>query len=209
MTDIQFDTIEKLLQTKDHIELTHSEKEWVSKLVDEDEYTSMREFYVKVKDNRNIEVDPSPNIKKRLDKAFFVYRKPSGLFLHRTPLYQSVAAAMLFFFVGFGINYFRESPVQVTHNTTEVIKYIDRPVKQIEYIKVYEKQAPLVQEVKVKESETIYKSEETNPDFSTEISDYMSTSEIAMINFDQVLNETNGISIGSDTLIQKMLKDIQ
>lgn len=209
MTGFQFDTIEKLLQAKDYRQLDRSEKELVLKFVREEEYDAMRALYINVNIKVQPEaVTPTADIKKRLDKALLVHKKPSNLFLHHTPLYQSVVASIIFFFVGFGINYFKDNPVRVIQNTTEVIKYVDRPVKQIEYVKVYEKQPALVQEADMKDTDDILNNEGTIHGFSSDISDYMETNQIATINISQMLTETNGISIGSDTLLQKMLTNI-
>lgn len=208
MTDNQFDTIEKLCRTKDYRQLTISEKELVQSLTTEDEYNAMRSFYSTVKQKGVDTLEPNPDIKKRLNKTFLLRKKSVGVFLYRIPLYQSAAVALLFFFVGLAISYFRQTPSEIVYNTTEVIRYVDRPVKQIEYVTVYKMKTLAAKQSDKTDVEMIPANEENVNEKPFDFSDYSDATQISMVDIDHVLSETDGVSIGSDTLLRKMLNEI-
>lgn len=208
MTDNQFDTIEKLCRTKDYRQLTISEKELVQSLTTEDEYNAMRSFYSTVKQKGVDTLEPNPDIKKRLNKTFLLRKKSVGVFLYRIPLYQSAAVALLFFFVGLAIRYFRQTPSEIVYNTTEVIRYVDKPVKQIEYVTVYKMKTLAAKQSDKTDVEMIPANEENVNEKPFDFSDYSDATQISMVDIDHVLSETDGVSIGSDTLLRKMLNEI-
>lgn len=208
MTDNQFDTIEKLCRTKDYRQLTISEKELVQSLTTEDEYNAMRSFYSTVKQKGVDTLEPNPDIKKRLNKTFLLRKKSVGVFLYRIPLYHSAAVALLFFFVGFAISYFRQTPSEIVYNTTEVIRYVDRPVKQIEYVTVYKMKTLAAKQSDKTDVGMIPANEENVNEKPFDFSDYSDATQISMVDIDHVLSETDGVSIGSDTLLRKMLNEI-
>lgn len=208
MTDNQFDTIEKLCRTKDYRQLTISEKELVQSLTTEDEYNAMRSFYSTVKQKAVDTLEPNPDIKKRLNKTFLLRKKSVGVFLYRIPLYQSAAVALLFFFVGLAISYFRQTPSEIVYNTTEVIRYVDKPVKQIEYVTVYKMKTLAAKQSDKTDVEMIPANEENVNEKPFDFSDYSDATQISMVDINHVLSETDGVSIGSDTLLRKMLNEI-
>ena len=63
-----------------------------------------------IKDAREEEIEPSASVKNRLDDAFRSKRKKTRL---QMPMYQSVAAAVLFLLAGVGIGRFFEKPQPV------------------------------------------------------------------------------------------------
>lgn len=202
-----FDRLEKLLQTKRFKELTVDEKRWVKSQLSEDEYSSMNEMYLSLRSATQMdEIEPSENTKNRLDKALMA-KHSKGVFQLRMPVYQTVAATIIFFFIGYAVHVFQPIQTKIVHTTSQVIKYVDRPVKEIQYVNI----AVQKEEIKTENREGI--PEKIQPiDINSELpelnSEYIRQQEIAMTNIERVLNESNGISMGSDTVLQKMLVTI-
>ena len=127
LSTINYDRLEELLRTKRFEELTADEKQWVAGLLSEEEYASMAALYTSMNEKQNMEMSPRPEIKTRLDKALAAKVGRPGLFQLKIPVYQSVAAALIFFLVGFGINFTRPVETKIVRNTVHVIKYISKP----------------------------------------------------------------------------------
>jgi hypothetical protein len=206
-----FEQLEKLLCSKQFEELNPSEKQWILNLISQEEYYRLRTLYQLTNHSTTkLEIEPQPATKARLDKALAAQRQPAKIYRVKIPVYQSVAAAILFFFVGLEINWSRPVQTKIVHNTTKVIKYVDRPVKQILYVNV-----PVKNE---KKNNSPLQNVSTTP--ATEVSDekdiiipesnpeVLRQQEIAMTNINHVLNEKNGSSMSGDTVLQKMMVTI-
>jgi hypothetical protein len=135
------------------------------------------------------EIIPSNALKNKLDKALEAKRRRNSVFARQIPFYQSVAAAVLFFLLGLGSTLLRpEAPPKIVHTTTEVVKYVekpvvtevvkyvDRPVTEIRYIKEPLAQQPANHDTFIIQNAALYNS-----------------------------NENVGISLHDDTVLQKML----
>ncbi len=191
MNDNQFDKIDKLLISKSFDQLSASEKEMVLQTMTKEEYMSMHQLYEQINESQPDEIEPSLNVKSKLDKVFLQHHRKERFFMLKTPLYQSAAVAVVFFLLGFGLNYFKQTPERIIYQPKEIVRYVDRPVKQIEYVKVIEKQ--YIQST----DNSIKKSDEETIQQRTQ-------NEIAENN-----NYLNGDSIGesmeNDTLLKQML----
>ncbi len=204
----QFDIVDKLLQTKDFKQLTLSEKEYVLNMITGNEYDNMRAFYTKVKEQKITTANPSFKIKERLDIALLANQKKTNLLLRSIPLYKSVAAALIFLFIGLSINILIEKPTVVAIKTKEIIKYIDRPYKQIEYINVPDQKMQSTQEENGRDSVAIAENREQGPDIYNEENSRTSTNKYATLDLAQNKYETKGESLSNDTLLQKILGNI-
>ena len=138
------------------------------------------------------EITPNDALKDKLDKALAAKRRKKSFFALRIPLYQSVAAAAILFVLGLGSSFLRPAaPSKIVHTTTEVVKYVDkpvvtevvkyvdRPVVEIRYVKV-----PVVQQPAARDS---------------------CIAQNVMLDNS---NENLGISLREDTVLQKMLVTI-
>jgi len=210
MIDKDFEKIEHLLQTKGFEELTAAEKELVLAQISETDYLDMREINIHVKATCHEEITPPLSLKGKLDKAL-VDRKPTPIYLRtKLPLYQVAAVALLFLVVGLMINYTKETPIKFVTNTIREVKYINRPVKQVQYIIIPAKDAQKLQPIEeakpqVSANDNQRNYQETATETNQEI---LRQQEIAITNIQRTLNEKNGISVGEDSLLQKMLVTI-
>jgi len=210
MIDKDFEKIERLLQTKEFLELTPAEKELVLAQISETDYSDMMELHIRARATRNEEIAPPLSLKEKLDKAL-ARRRPTPIDLRtRLPLYQVAAVALLFLVVGMAINYSSETPLRVVTNTIREVKYINRPVKQVQYIVISAKDAQKLQpieqtkpQVSTNDNQTSYS--EITPETNPEI---LRKQEIVTNNIQRALNEKNGVSVGEDSLLQKMLVTI-
>ena len=137
------------------------------------------------------EITPSDSLKNKLDKALKNKRRKKSAVVLQIPFYQSVAAAIVFFVLGFGAGFLRPAaPPQIVHTTTEVVKYVDRPateivkyvdrpVIEIRYVKKTVTQQPTIHDTFIAQDAERYNS-----------------------------NENLGISLRDDTVLQKMLATI-
>ena len=207
MNDKHFEKIEHLLQTKGFLELTPAEKELVLAQISETDYSAMRELFLHTRATRHEEIAPPLSLKEKLDKALAARRLAPIYLRTRLPLYQVAAVALLFLVVGLSINYTRETPIKVVTNTIREVKYINRPIKQVQYIVIPANYAQKIQpveeakpQVSTNDNQTSYPeiTDETNPEI-------LRQQGIASTNIERILNEKNGISVGQDSLLQKML----
>jgi hypothetical protein len=140
--------------------------------------------------------------------AKFCTKTRTRPFQLRMPVYQSAAAAVIFFLAGLGVSHLFERTPEVIHDTleAEVVKYVDRPIKEIQYIEEPRKEAPLKasQSLSMPLPEPV---EEywTAPESNSEV---IRQQEIVLENINLALNETNGMSLGDDTVMQKMMVTI-
>jgi len=130
------------------------------------------------------EITPDDSLKEKLDDALVAKRRKKTVFLLQISWYQSVAAAVIFFLLGLGSSFLRPaaSP-QIVHSTTEVIKYVDRPVIT-EIVKYVDR--PVTEIRYIKES----------------VAQQPAIHNTGMA---QNSNENLGISLHDDTILQKML----
>lgn len=212
MTDVNqtdLDRLERLHRTKTFSTLTLEEKQFVLKHVTEAEYIVMFEVYKTIHKYRSEDITPSESVKDKLNAAWQARpRRNRPLQLHM-PMYYSAAAAVLFFLLGLGVSHLLNKIPDVIHDTleVEVVKYVDRPIKEIQYIEVPPKEAPL----KASQSPSIPLPEPveeywTAPESNSED---IRQQEIVLANINLALNETNGMSLGDDTLLQKMMVSIR
>jgi len=124
------------------------------------------------------EITPDISVKNRLDKAWEEKHRKHSIFTTQIPFYQATAAAVVFLLIGCSISFLRPAHIETVYKTIETIQYVDRPVKEIEYVEI-----PIIRYVTKQERRQ---------------------DEIAMHNLNHILNEEQGISIADDTLIQKM-----
>lgn len=210
MNDINFEKIEYLLQIKEFEELTQAEKEMVLVQISETDYSAMRELYKHVKATHQENIVPPHSLKEDLDKALAA-RRPNPIYVRtQLPLYQVAAVALLFLVVGLSINYTRETPIRVVTNTIREVKYINRPVKQIKYIVIPAKYAQKPQpSEKAKPQTSTNNNQISYPEITDETNpEILRKQEIVLNNIQQALNEKNGVSVGEDSLLQKMLVTI-
>ena len=208
ISNTDFDKLEKLLRTKRFDELSVEEKHWVESVLSEEEYASMSALYTSFNDQKpSVDIEPNPEIKDRLDKVLAAKVRYSGVFRLKMPVYQSVAAALILFVVGFGINLSHPVDKQIIHDTVQVIKYINKPetTKKIAVESNLTKKR-VKRVIAIPEEEHIVTDQLDNtvsiPESNPEL---MRQQEIAMTNINRVLNEKNGTSMGGDTLLQKMM----
>jgi hypothetical protein len=208
LSNTNFDRLEKLLCTKRFDELSIAEKQWVESLLSEEEYASMSVLYTSLNNEKqSIGIEPQADTKVKLNKALAAKVKHPGIFQLKMPVYQSVAAALIFFLVSFGINQSRTVETKIVHNTVQVIKYISKPeatknlAAESKNTKKRAKRVitiPEQDQVLSTQSDIVVSIPESNPEFARQ-------QEIAMTNIKRVMNEKNGSSMGADTVLQKML----
>jgi len=203
-----FEQLEKLLQNKQFEELNSTEKQWVLKFLLQEEYNQMSALYTSINAlTFSNNLNPQNETKTRLNKVLAAKTQKRNLFQIKIPFYQSVAAAVIFFLIGFGLNESRPVKNNVVDEASQVIKYVDRPVKQIEYIYVKEKK----RNVKLPQSHPVVSKEEEllvdNKEFKSN-PEIVRQQKIARNNIHQVLNEQNGSNLKNDSLLQKMLATI-
>lgn len=205
MTDknnTDFDLFERLCLTKTFDELSQEERQLVLGMVTEAEYKVLCEVYQTMHEQRPDEIDPPSTLKNKLDKAWEAKRHRNGIFQLHMPVYQSAAAALIFFLAGLGLNLIREKPAKVIYNTAEVIKYVDRPVKQIRYVTLpAEKEQHQSSQPQTKPIGKNIVTPETNPESIRQQA-------IASAEIEKSPNSSNGVSIENDTVLKKMMVTI-
>jgi hypothetical protein len=203
------DKLKILLRTKPYDELTNEEIRWLKDMISEEEYINMSAIYASSKNGKDsIEIEPRPATKNTLNKAFAAKFHRPGIFQLKMPVYQSVAAAIVFFLVGFGSHFSNPTEPKVIHDTVQVIKYINRPesTKKLAEVTVKHSKKRIKQLISVPEAEPVFTTQseglipvpESNPELVRQ-------QEIAMVNTNRALNERNGSSMGGDTVLQRMM----
>ena len=126
------------------------------------------------------EIIPGRAVKNKLDRALAIKRHKNSVLSTRVPLYQAAAVAVIFFVFGFSSSFLRPvaSP-EIVHTTTEVVKYVDRPVTEICYVEV-----PVMQQLAIRDTGITQNITHTGT------------------------NESLGVSLQDDTILQKMLVTI-
>jgi hypothetical protein len=207
MNDKDFEKIEQLLQTTEFQELTPAEKELVLAQISETDYLAMRELYMHAKGTHPKEILPSPYLKSKLDKALAVRKTRPAIVNLQLPLYQVAAVAMLCFIIGLAIPTTHETPAKIVTNTVREVKYINRPIEKVRYVvipaKYTQKLHPTQQpEPEASAIENIVPVQEITIETNPET---LRQHEIAMTNIQHALNEKSGVSMGGDTVLQKMM----
>jgi len=213
LSTTDFDKLEKLLQTKSFSELTVAEREWVTTLVSEEEYASMSMLYNALSiPKQTIDIEPQQDTKLRLNKALNARFHRPGLFQLKMPVYQSVAAAVLFFLVGFGVNFQQPSDPKVIHDTVQVIKYVTRteqPKIMANEATPKQTKKKIKRVISIPEPESALTAQAENAVITPESNpELIRQQEIAMTNINHVLNENNGSSMGGDSVLKRMLVTI-
>jgi len=207
LSNNNFDRLEKLLRAKRFDELNTVEKQWVNSLLSEEEYVSMSVLYTSLNDQKQgIYIEPQADTKVKLNKALAAKVKRPGVFQLKMPMYQSVAAVLIFFLVGYGVHVFQPEQTRIINTTSQVIKYVERPVKLIQYVKVL---VYIKEKKKEKENNIIRVNDKiVKPEMPEFNSEFIRQQEIFTTNFTKVFDENNGVSMSNDSLLQKMLVTI-
>jgi len=152
-----------------------------------------KELHQIMQKRRSEEIEPSAAVKDRLDQALKSRIKKVGF---QIPWYQSMAAAAIFLLAGVGIGQLFERPQTVVQRLVQVVKFVDRPIKEIQYIKIPSSPTPIL----TSKAECVAKD-------SVSVTTAYSSGENDLAVLD--INRTqSGISIGDDTILQKMMVTI-
>lgn len=205
---MDFEQLEQLLRTKRFDELSDTESASIKNEISEEDYISMSMLYANLDDlTQQAELAPTLNIKHKLDIALRSNHIRPVFLQRRMPIYQSVAVAILVFCIGLFANFF--SPEQlIVQRTVHVVKYVPKVVIKEVRVPVL----PIAQQESTKVN-SIKNIEET-PNISTvesignENLFFAKQQEIALNIVQRVLDENSGTSMGSDTLLQKMMVTI-
>jgi hypothetical protein len=203
-----FEKLELLLRTKNFDGLNMYEKELLLKSLTEEEYNAMHDLYILAPSHAVDEIEPSSDLKSRLDNALKAQTRHTPLLRLPIPLYQTAAAAAILFFIGLSINLSTIIPTRVVGDSIRTVQYIDRPVKQIQYVMVpgKPKQKVLRQTEHLPAQAHATRDEDTQEyPVSSDNPVLIRQQEIAMANIRRVLNEKNGSSIDGDTVLKKMM----
>ena len=193
------DQFERLCQTKTFYELNEEERKLVLSMVTEAEYQVMCELHGNRQEQSPDEIIPSSILKNKLDKALEAKNQRRGLFQVRIPFYQSAAAAVIFFLVGLGLSSLYERPTKIIRTTAEVVKYVDRPVKQIQYVTLQTKN---VQKQDLQQPATLpAPTEGMNTKNATITETNQQISEGTYI----AQNDSNDMNMQNDTVLRKMM----
>ena len=207
-----FDKLECSLKNKNFEELTLNEKQWILTFMDENEYNSMSLLYngLEKSTENKTEIEPSPEIKNKLDLVLKKSKRVSvivSLNRFKIPVYQSVAIALIFFMIGFFANIYKSKPIIVS-NRIEVIKYVTKPGENNSLHPVIKSGSIARKSIKKK----LHGNNSHEPQVVNDLvintsvnPDIVNQQEIAMNNVNKVLNENNGNSMGSDSILKKML----
>jgi len=207
-SNTDLDKLEELLHNKMFDKLSPAEKQWVANKLSEEEYTSMSALYAQIEVSKlSINIEPKADTKLKLNNALAIKFSKPGVLKLKMPVYQSVAVALIFFLVGFGINMSRPVETKIVHSTVQVIKYLPSPQNHKDLAKVASK--PIKSNTKRKKysnSNSVNNLHTINNVAFTDTNpEVIRQQEIAMTNINRVRNEQNGSSMGGDTLLQKML----
>jgi hypothetical protein len=203
------DKLFKLCHEKTFGALTPEEKQFILKHVTEEEYNIMFEVDQTMYKDRTEDITPSESVKDKLNTAWHARTSRVRPFQLRIPVSYSATAAVLFFLAGLGFSDLSKRTPKVVHDTleVEVVKYVDRPTKEIQYIEVPAKSAPL----QTSQSQSTPLPEHVKEDLKAADfnSEALRQQEITLANINLTLNETIGMSLGDDTLLQKMIASIR
>ncbi len=204
----EFDKLELLLRTKDFDGLNVYEKDMVKKSLTEEEYNAMHDLYTMAPSRGIDEIEPSSGLKSRLDDALKAKTHRTSLLRLPIPLYQTAAAAAILFFIGLNINLTSVISTKVVRDSIRTVQYIDRPVKQVQYVMVPGK--PMQKATRQTEhvpTRANAAREENMHEYAISADNpvLIHQREVAMANIRRVLNEKNGSSIDGDTVLRKMM----
>lgn len=144
-----------------------------------------------LKERRIEEIEPSASVKEKLDQALKAKRKRRQVV--QMPFYQTVAAAVVLLVAGVGIGRLFDGPRTVVERIVQQVKWVDRPVKEIQYIRV-----PVTVE-----PNRVTKVQPLKKDSMPELKAYDSDE-----NDLAVAQIQPGVSMGDDTVLQKMMVTI-
>jgi hypothetical protein len=140
-----------------------------------------------IKERRMEEIEPSASVKAKLDEAMKAKRKRQQVV--QLPFFQSVAAAVILLVAGAGIGHLFDRSPMVVERIVQQVKMVDRPVKEIQYIRV-----PVTM---VSKAEPLIK--DSLPDLKAYAS---GENDLAVAQIQP------GISMGDDSVLQKMMVTI-
>jgi hypothetical protein len=133
------------------------------------------------------EIEPSPSVKVRLDEAFKTKYHPRREL--RLPYLQSVAAAVLLLVAGIGIGRWFDKPEATVERIVQQVRYVYRPVKEIQYIRVPDRSLTATVESRLRDSLAL-----------DDAANDLAVAEAG--------NASGSISMGDDSILQKMMVTI-
>lgn len=218
--------VEQIIKGKNFNQLTNDEKALILSIISEKEYENYALFLRNLESSNNVEeIEPSSGLKDNLDNILSRQKK-KGYFVpfikRRTAWYQTIAAALLFFLLGYWVNLQTNNSQKSTditqniiHDTIEIVKTIQEPIaKQTNLAtnnfsnkmsKKFQKsnndtQTNIANENEDKKDEKRIDLPENHP---TKL-----LADIAEKSLQLAMKEKNGESISGDTVLGKMLVTI-
>ncbi|MDR2039975.1 MAG: hypothetical protein LBQ60_18795 [Bacteroidales bacterium] len=183
------DKLESLIKSRQFPELSADEQQWVLQYLDEDEYRKMASWYGFLSDEKDQvdEIEPSLSSKLKLDAVLKQSgsKEKAGFFSRRIPVYRSVAASVIFFLLGMGVQFFIPPKGSDAQNFKTIMQ--NMPEERME----------------PKDTFTGYQEilALKNPEM-------LDLKTLAEYNVQQVRKTSNGRSLGNDSVVQKLLVTI-
>lgn len=218
--------VEQIIKGKNFNQLTNDEKALILSIISEKEYENYALFLRNLESSNNVEeIEPSSGLKDNLDNILSRQKKKGYIvpfIKRRTAWYQTIAAALLFFLLGYWVNLQTNNSQKSTditqniiHDTIEIVKTIQEPIaKQTNLAannfsnkmsKKFQKsnndtQTNIANENEDKKDEKRIDLPENHP---TKL-----LADIAEKSLQLAMKEKNGESISGDTVLGKMLVTI-
>lgn len=195
-------------------ELTAEEKKWVLNIVKAEEYNDLRYFYTNIPktDLHKATIEPSIEIKRRLEKSFDAMSKNNTTAIKISHLYKWTAVIILCLCVGYLIQFVSPFHRQTEHIATNILKdtvqlatYVQSPsaavimsvtTKHIQ-TKTSHNHTVTLANVVIDTIPQLFKNSRTESDNFTKIN--------ATQIIQQALKEKNGNSLLGDTVLKEML----
>lgn len=182
-------TIEDWPMNRDFEDLTSAEQKQVRDAMGEETYRAHRELHRHFTGLATTPVEPLKATKEKLDTAFKARyttqtAQSSGIWpqIFRWRTLQVVAASLVLLTMGYSLSFVISPFRKPSPAVREVIRYVDRPVREVEYRTVY-----VDRPVKVYEKLPI--SDPTAVDTTDNLA----------------LNENQGVSMAGDTVLQALM----
>lgn len=200
---------EQLLRSKDFDLLSAAERESVLAEMSEEDYDYSRRMQKNFGRKPEDELTVPPTLKAKLDRRLTCKQRSARVWQIRIPVYQSVAAAVLLFFIGMHFNRPIELPQRVVTQKVAVLKYVDRPVKEIRYVPIRQSATEPVDNTRVDKEliapqPLVDKNEKKRESFDARATTLPDMANNTATN----TSETVGISMGSDTVLRSMMVTI-
>lgn len=201
------DHTEQLLRSKDFDALSAAERKSVLAEMSEDDYGYSRRMQKSFGPKPDDELVPPAALKAKLDNRLVRKQRGTRVWQLRVPVYQSVAAAVVLFFIGMHFNRPAEMPQRVVTQKVAVLKYIDRPVKEIRYVPIRQSATEPVDNTRVDKEliapqPLVDKNEKKRESFDARVN---TLPDMANNTTQTNTPETAGVSMGSDTVLRSMM----